>query len=266
MADQNKKTARPLGRLLRQVGGTVLAFSLAALFVSLGEWQLGKARAKEAAQARLDAGQRAAPTTIGATPLADPAALHLQPVRVRGRYDAAGQILIDNRVLHGRAGFHVLTPLVIEGAGEDMRILVNRGWIAAPPTHAARLVVPVPADPVELTGTGLVPPARTFALAPDTAPAGGDAVWQNLDLGHYRAASLHALQPLVILLAPEAAGGLRRDWPRPDDRHERHRAYAYQWFGFAAASIAIWAFFAWRRFRPGAPQALVPVDAAPHHR
>lgn len=230
-----------------------LAVGLAAGFVALGRWQLDKALAREAAQARFDAGSRQVPIRLTPARPAAPETLHLHPVVARGHYDAAGQILIDNRVLHERAGFHVLTPLVIEGG--TVRLLVNRGWIAAPATRGETPAVPVPAGRVEVAGTAIVPARRIFALAPDTAPAGGNAVWQNLDLDRYRAAAPHPVQPLVVLLSQQAAdpadAGLVRDWPRPDERHARHRAYAYQWFGFAATTIAIWAWLGLRRRPPG---------------
>jgi surfeit locus 1 family protein len=52
---------------------------------------------------------------------------------------------------------------------------------------------------------------------------------------------------VVIQLDPDAPGGYVRDWPRPDERADRHRSYALQWFGFAAASLGIWAYFLIRR-------------------
>ena len=48
-------------------------------------------------------------------------------------------------------------------------------------------------------------------------------------------------------LDPDAASGFVRDWPRPDERAERHRSYALQWFGFAASSLGIWAYFLIRK-------------------
>lgn len=237
---------------------TLLMLGLVGVFVSLGQWQLGKAELKQAAQAELDAAARALPVALPAVLVADPAALHHKRVEVRGRYDAAGQILIDNRVLHERPGFHVITPLVIDGAHDGLRVLVNRGWIPAPPTRGA-VIAPVepavPDGPVHVAGTAVLPPTHFFALATDTAPPGGNAVWQNLDLARYRSATRQALQPLVIRLAPEAPDGFDRAWPRLDERHQKHQSYAWQWFGFAATSVAIWLFFAIRR---------VPVDTGPH--
>lgn len=225
---------------------TLLVLALIPGFVALGQWQLGKARAKEGAQARLDGQRREAPVALPATLVADAEPLHLRQVVVRGEYDVAGQILIDNRVRHERAGFHVLTPLRIDGG--ETRVLVNRGWVPAPPGAHAAPPVTVPAGPVLIEGTATIPSRKIFALAPETAAAGGNAIWQNLDLARYRTASAHPVQPLVILLDPaSAAGGFDREWPRLDERHERHMSYALQWFGFAFASFAIWLWFALQR-------------------
>jgi surfeit locus 1 family protein len=223
---------------------TLLVAGLIPCFVALGNWQLGKAHAKEAAQARLDGGRTEAAVTLPTIPVADPEALHLQPVSVRGEYEPAGQILIDNRVQQGRAGYHVVTPLRL--AGSDMRVLVNRGWLPVGADRQHLPAIDVPRGPVVISGTVVVPSRRFYALAPDTAPAGGNALWQNLDLDRYRSTARHPVQPLVIQLAATSDGGFDRNWPRLDERHERNLSYAYQWYGFALASFGIWVFFAVR--------------------
>jgi surfeit locus 1 family protein len=49
------------------------------------------------------------------------------------------------------------------------------------------------------------------------------------------------VQPVVIQMDPDSAGGgFVREWPRPDERIERHLGYAWQWYGFAATLVAIW--------------------------
>ena len=241
---------------------TLLTLGLVTLFVALGEWQLDRARSKEAQQAKLDAASRLPPLALPAGGLADPAALQFRRVVLRGRYDAAGQILLDNRVAHGRAGLHVITPLILDGAGDGRRVLVNRGWIPAPAERGAPVDAAVPDGPLVVEGTAVLPP-RFFALGADTAPAGGNAIWQQLDLARYQAATARPLQPLVIELAADAPGGFGRDWPRPDARADRHRAYAGQWFGFAATATAFWLFFCSRRGAP-APTPR-PDDPTPPH-
>ncbi|MBS1129690.1 MAG: Surfeit locus 1 [Proteobacteria bacterium] len=224
------------------LGGLLLALLLPA-FVSLGLWQWRKAEAKTALQMELDTRSHDAPVALPTTP-ADVESLRHRRVIVRGRYDAAKQVLIDNRLYQERAGYHVITPLQLEGS--DMHVLVNRGWLAAPADHHVQPVAAVPSGIVELTGIAVLPPQRFFNLAAQPT-SGWEAVWQNLDLTRFRSAVSYPLQPVIIQLDPEAPGGFVRDWPRPDERADRHRSYALQWFGFAIASLGIWAYFLVRK-------------------
>ncbi|MEW6165536.1 MAG: SURF1 family protein [Pseudomonadota bacterium] len=226
-------------------GATLLMLALVALFVSLGQWQWGKAERMTAAQALLETRAAAPLLALPAVPVRDAQAFHYRKVSVRGRYRPAGQILLDNQMHAERVGYRVLTPFVIDGGA--IEVMVDRGWVAAP---AERHRLPeLPAVPPELTllvGTAVVPSGRHFALAADAAPPGSDARWQFLDLARYAREARAALQPLVLRLDPDQPHGFVRIWPRPDDRQERHRSYAFQWFGFAASAVAIWAWFGFR--------------------
>jgi surfeit locus 1 family protein len=220
-------------------GGALVAI-LVPVFVSLGLWQWKKAEAKETRQVLLDTRSSEPTIQLPATP-ADAELLRYRRVTVRGSYEPQYQILIDNRVHQEQAGYHVLTPLRIEGS--EMRVLVNRGWVSANGTRQLP-VVTTPAEPVELLASATVPGTRFFTLAPEPASTGWQTVWQNLDLTRYRQSVSFPIQPVVLQLDPQSAGGgFVRDWPRPDERIERHIGYAWQWFGFAAATIGIWLFF-----------------------
>lgn len=222
--------------------------ALVALFVSLGQWQWGKAQRKEAAQAQLDARAAAPPVSLPATPVAEPEFFQFRRVAVSGQYRAAGQILLDNQMMEDRVGYRVLTPFVI--AGGTTEVLVDRGWVEAPadrrtlPDVALSAASPAPSYVV---GTAAMPSRKHFSLAADSAPPGGDARWQFLDLERYAREARVELQPVVIRLDPDQPHGYLRAWPRPDDRHERHLSYALQWFGFAASAVGIWAWSGFRR-------------------
>ena len=212
-------------------------------FVSLGLWQWRKAETKSAIQAELDSRSSDQAVAMPTAP-ADIDELRHRRVLLRGTYDAARQVLIDNRLHREQAGYHVITPLRL--AGSEMHVLVNRGWIAAPADHKIVPMAEVPPGTVEPTGIVVVPGQRFFNLAPQPT-SGWDAVWQNLDLARFRNSVPYPLQPVVVHLDPGAAGGYVREWPRPDERADRHRSYALQWFGFALASVAIWVYFLVRR-------------------
>jgi surfeit locus 1 family protein len=224
------------------IGGLLLAILLPA-FVSLGLWQWRKAETKTALQAELDIRSNDAPVIMPTMPI-DGEALRYRRVILRGTFDAPRQVLIDNRLYREQAGYHVITPLRLEGS--TMHVLVNRGWLPAAADHRVLPLAEVPVGIVELTGIAILPGQRFFNLEPQ--PNDGWApVWQNLDLGRFREALPYPLQPVVVQLDASAPGGYLREWPRPDERADRHRSYALQWFGFAIASLGIWAYFLVRR-------------------
>ena len=248
---RGEKTAHPARRLRPSLWPTLAVAALVPLFVAAGHWQWNKAAAKAEIQQQRDARQGAAAIAIAAMPV-DAEALRYQPVVARGRYDVGHQILIDNRIHNGQAGYHVITPLNIEGS--DLRLLVNRGWIPAP---AERREVPqfaTPTDTVDISGTASLPSTRYFTLAPERAGAADQAqnvwqtVWQNLDLVAYARVAGFAVQPIVVELgAHSAAGGFVREWRPADDRRTTNLGYAFQWWGFAATTIVLWLVFSWRR-------------------
>ena len=170
---------------------------------------------------------------ITAVPV-DAEVLHGRPVRLRGRFETEYQFFVDNRVHRDQAGYHVITPLRLEGS--DRRILVNRGWIPALARHSDVPQVDTPTGPVTLDGVTMVPGHRFFTLGTEAASAGWPAVWQNLDLERFARLAGVPVQPVIVQLDPSAPAGFAREWPRADERYERHLSYAYQWYGFGAAA------------------------------
>jgi surfeit locus 1 family protein len=225
---------------------TLLLVALLALFLPLADWQWQKAERKAALQALADARRHAAAISLPAEPITDAEAWRYRRVRLVGEFVAGNQILLDNQVRHGQVGVSVLTPIRLS-SDPPLHVLVDRGWLPLPPGRRDLPAPPVPAGTVELTGVAVPPPARVFQLAADTAAPGGNALWQTVDLGRYRSSSGLVLQPLVVRLDPEAEHGFAREWPRADERHERHRSYALQWLGFALAAIGIWVWYSLRR-------------------
>ncbi|MGB9128563.1 MAG: SURF1 family protein [Thiobacillus sp.] len=232
-----------------QFAPTVLP-TLAALFffvltLSLGNWQSGRADTKRELQARYEAAVREAPIHLGSDLLDHDSALN-RKLEVEGVFDDAHTILIDNRVLNGVAGYHVLTPLRIQGG--EVYILVNRGWVATGRTRDRVPAPPTPPGVVRLEGMAVDPQTRYFELS-DTPPQG--RVWQNLDFDRYVKATRLPLQPVLLLQTSEQADGLQRSWPRPDTGVESHVSYAFQWYSLAATLVVLWLIINIRRFREG---------------
>ena len=226
-------------RLRAGLWPTLATLALLPLLTGLGLWQLNRAAQKQHLQAEYDQRQQDAAVQLAGEPQ-DAELLRFRRVRVRGHYEPRYQILIDNRVHQGQAGYHVLTPLRI--GASDMRVLVNRGWVPVGPDRAVQPAVPPPDGEVEVTGIAAVPATGGFRLgaARPTAP-GWQPLWQYVDLQAYAAGAPFPVQPVVVLLDPDSpAGGYTRQWARLDSGIATHQGYAFQWFSLAAALVAIY--------------------------
>ena len=213
--------------------------TLAALFffvltLYLGNWQSGRADSKRALQARYDTAVEEGPIHVGGA-LLDRDSVLYRKLEVEGVFDDSHTILLDNRVYQGVAGYHVLTPLRVEGGAAA--ILVNRGWVAAGPARERVPNPPVPQGTVKLEGMAVDPRTRYVELA-STVTQG--QVWQNLDVARYAETSGLTLQPVLLLQTSAAADGLRRDWPRPDTGVATHVGYAFQWYSLATTLAVLW--------------------------
>jgi surfeit locus 1 family protein len=232
--DQARRGLRP------RVLPTLAAIAAVAACVSAGNWQQARMHAKEALRAQFDAAARAEPVALASLKAgADWPALRYRRIFAIGEYLAPRQILIDNRVHEGRAGYQVVTPMAVDDGGV---VLVNRGWI---PQGASRSVLPIavpPAGRVAVQGRLAVPAAGYFELRTE-APAG--PVWQNLDPGRFAAATGIEVLPVVVeaTAAPVPDDGLVRDWPAPDFGIEQHRIYMVQWYAFALLAGILWLWF-----------------------
>lgn len=206
--------------------------------VRLGLWQQHKAEAKRSLQAQLDLRSMEPLTAMPSVGIADAGSWRYRRVSARGEYDPRFQILLDNQVQQEVPGYHVITPLRLENG---MHVLVDRGWVVAPPDHQVLPQVMTPAGMQQITGALWLPPEKYFSLAKTPRQTTWPPVWQTLDMKDVAATVPFPIQPLVIRLdAASAGGGFVRDWPKPAERVEMHESYAYQWYGFAAAFALIY--------------------------
>jgi cytochrome oxidase assembly protein ShyY1 len=217
-----------------------------ALTASLGQWQVRRGAEKDALQAQRDAARAAAPVALAAS---DPALASLDGRRVLlvGRFDDAKSVFLDNRTRNGTAGFHVLTPLRLEGGAW---VMVLRGWVARDARERTRLpVLPEQADAVRVEGFAQASLAQPMVLAaqPDAAP--GERLWQHYDADAYRRWSGLPVTEGIVRQLSDLPDGLARDWVEPGSGADKHRAYAFQWFAMSAAAALAALVLAWRTVR-----------------
>ncbi len=227
-------------RRFRPGRAATLATLLVAMVCSgLGWWQLSRAEAREelaARQAEL-AGQPPRPLEE----LLDKPDPQLVPVLARGEFDNEHSILLDNRMLEGVAGYHVLTPLVTESGHH---VLVNRGWMPRGRDRARLPEIPGIEGVTEVVGHAHRYSPRTLVLAEDDlrSPSWPLRV-QRVNMQALSEVLGVELAPFEIRVHPEfpleAGEQFPRVWRDARMTPDRHRAYALQWFGLAVAVVVI---------------------------
>lgn len=224
---------------------TVAAFATVMLCVIAGNWQHRRMVEKEALQEALQRAATLAPVALPSG-VEDWNAWRFRRVVATGEYDARHQMLIDNKVHEGRAGFDVVTPLHLR---DGRAVLVDRGWIAGGATRAVLPEAPPPAGMLAVRGRVDIPAANYYELGDGKPPAG--PVWEHLDPARFAKATGIPVLPVVIeALDSATAGELARDWPQPDAGIDRHLGYMVQWYAFAAMAAGLWLWFTFKPRRP----------------
>jgi len=219
------------------------AVAAIALFVVAGNWQRGRMNAKEADRAAVDAASAQAPVPL--PDAVDWAAWRWRRVVATGTWRGATQLLIDNRIVDGRAGFAVVTPLALD---DGRAVLVDRGFAPAGAGETRVPRVDAPSGRATVEGRVVVPPARYVELGATTAPSSN--VWQNLDPSRIATATDLKLLPIVIEQDPAApADGLTRRWSPAGPDATTHRVYMLQWYAFAVLVAVLWIAFTVKRLR-----------------
>ncbi|MCX7227723.1 MAG: SURF1 family protein [Burkholderiales bacterium] len=217
-----------------------------ALTASLGQWQVRRGAEKDVLQAQRDAARAAAPVALAAS---DPALASLDGRRVLlvGRFDDAKSVFLDNRTRNGMAGFHVLTPLRLEGGAW---VMVLRGWVARDARERTRLpVLPAQADAVRVEGFAQASLAQPMVLAAQGEAAPGEWLWQHYEADAYRRWSGLPVTEGIVRQLSELPDGLARDWVEPGSGADKHRAYAFQWFAMSGTAALAALVLGWRTVR-----------------
>lgn len=218
---------------------TFAALVVAVTTFSLGQWQLRRADEKQALQAALDAQKMLPSLDARALKASDTLANQMhRTATVQGQWLAAQTVYLDNRLMNGKSGFWVLTPLALQGT--EQVILVQRGWV--PRNFIDRNVLPevqTPAGVVTISGRIAPPPSKLYEFKGiDTG-----RLRQNIDLTAFRLQTGLPLLDVVLLQTGDASEGLTRDWAAPNRGVDKHFGYAFQWFALFALVVGLYVWF-----------------------
>jgi cytochrome oxidase assembly protein ShyY1 len=217
--------------VLRVLAGLVLVTAC----VRLGIWQLDRNEERSARNAVIEANVDRDPVPVDdvldvGRPLS--ANQLWTPVAATGTYDVDRQLVVRLRPLDGRAGVHVLVPLV---TAAGTALLVDRGFVAQDGPATAIPTVPDP------------PPGEVHVIGRARASEEGRGVGGDPDSGAIRYVDVDEVDtwlpyPVygawveVIEEQPSASEApLLPPAPTPDAGP--HLSYAIQWFLFACIGI-----------------------------
>lgn len=240
--------------------GTVLTLICIPLFINFGLWQYHKAQQKLAVQSAYNQAKVSDalefPFDMTSAHSLNVDDWKYKKVKVTGTYEAKYQFLLDNQVEGDRVGYHVITPLKIDHSTQY--VLVNRGWILGKDTHTELPAFTTPTGMQTLSGQIWVPSKKIFTLEDKAISTSSDknngepwqAVWQNMDIDKYGRSVPFAISPMAIRLdANSKAGGFIRNWQVPAERITTNIGYAYQWFGFALATVLIFIYMSFTKIK-----------------
>jgi surfeit locus 1 family protein len=215
-------------------------------FSGFGLWQLRRHEARmernEVARARMHDAPADLATVLAradeAEPRGDVHPVAYRRVRLSGEYDPAAEVLRRPVSRDGRPGYHVVTPLRLDGGSA---VLVERGWV---PQSLDRVPVEAalpPAGRVTVEGwtfpTERPPTGPLAALAARDPPEGPLRTVAYVDDERLAAQMPYPLEGVIVLLdpPPRAPGDVTLPLPPPPPELGlgAHLGYAIQWFAFA---------------------------------
>lgn len=221
----------------RWIVAHILVAVVAVLFISLGFWQLRRLDERQLENAVGEARYLAEPAEVRSLVVAaaqDTDSLQYRSGLAEGEYRTEDEVLIRSQVFRAEAGFHVITPLLLE---DGTAVLVNRGWIPlvldqvpvtdAPPEED-RLVVEGWIDLTEERG----------ALSPTDPSDGRLVVLNRVDIERIQQQVPYQLLPVYLNPVTERDLGLPVTVAPPMfDDEGPHLGYAIQWFSFALIGV-----------------------------
>ncbi len=227
---------------------TLITIVMMAIVIGLGTWQLHRRVWKTDLLATIAARMNSAPVALPVK-IDNPPDWAFRSIHVTGHFDAAKALWLYGRTHDGKAGIHLLVPLIrTDGAP----ILVDRGFV--PFDHGSELASYAPAaGPVELDGVVRLPePGGLFV--PANQPSAN--IWYTVDMAAMSQWAGMELSPVYVAAKPTGETG----WPAASGGTEgtgirnEHLNYAIFWYSMAAVLAVIYIMSSRTRERKSDPR------------
>ncbi len=212
----------------------IAAVVVAIIALSLGNWQTRRAEEKQ--NLAHEQAQQAALPAVDLQLLGESTApANFRAVQMMGTFMKEWPIYLDNRPYQGKAGFYLLMPFKLKESGKI--IIIMRGWLPRDMQDRQKLAItPTPEGMVKLEGVIRSSVGKVMQLGSEQALQAG-VIRQNFQVAELSKASGLHIENIIVEQTTELRDGLIRDWPQPSLGTDKHKGYAFQWYGLAVTAL-----------------------------
>ena len=201
---------------------TIFFIIFAVLFFSLGIWQIERGQTKTQIMSEFENKLTKEPIYLNAE------SKKWDRVLVSGKWENKKQLLIDNVIHQGIAGYKVLTPLRIDETNK--LILVDRGWIKQNKFRDQLPDIQIPDDFESVSGT-LEQPELGLVLSDELISNNWPKISQTKNVEVISKAYTEEIFPMILLADPLLKNSLEYIKITPTNMTPiKHYGYSSQWF------------------------------------
>ena len=218
---------------------TIFFVFFAFLFFSLGLWQIERGQAKTNLLDDFEKKILEKPSYINQK------SQKWDRVYVEGKWDSSKQILIDNVIRRGIAGYKVLTPLRMKET--DQLILVDRGWIKQ---NTFRDQLPdIKLIQIDEVVSGILEiPELGLVLSDDLVSKEWPKISQTKNLGVIKNEYDENIFPMILLADPTLKNSLEYIKITPTNMTPiKHYGYSAQWFLMFLVLCLMYVWYGYKR-------------------
>ena len=212
------------------IRGLVL-FILSSLVITcifLAFWQIDRGKQKDELYNSFKKSMASKPKLISVLP---DSYQNFQKIQINGVYSSDKQFLLDNKVYKRKAGYDVLTPMIVN----DRVILVNRGWV----DNNNRLALPKIdiSEPYASVIGYVYNYEKGYVLDSDEINNEWPVLIQQVDIKKMTKSLGREIMPYILVMSTKQRHSFEiRELYKKNDKL-KHYMYSGQWFIFSIIGI-----------------------------
>ena len=209
-------------------------------FIRLGFWQIDRADEKKILNDAYSSRQSDAFINLNNTgDLNNDSRLLWKKVELKGTFKNEHNIILDNQIHNGAAGFNIITPFKIDGI--DWVVLVNRGWQKNLDLRSLIPDIKSIKNKIEVKGNIVKFPVSGISLGEHKLEVINSKInrLQGIDIENLNDFYSSKFLPYMVYLEPLLDRDYESNFKLPAPGSDKNYGYAFQWFAFALTLLII---------------------------